>query len=191
MLDQWRPGPIWLIDRASVNPPRLPLESLAVYLDQDRDASFSFQEIDALTSRFDRIDLDRDRIITQEEMDSAANQIYKNNPFPAPRFDWKLAWNVDALDSKTPSTSSPRAKFIVNANMHCHRRPIVFGLRRFRKTDSFPTSRIDHVDRCHHSNDRNLMRLLRFNTFRKRSRSNFHCRHGIAQSDLEPDRHQW
>jgi hypothetical protein len=100
MLDQWRPGPLWLIARDSVSPPQTIPGRWVTWMDSDSDAMLRKSEWEGLANRIRRLDSNRDRIVTLAELDEHLKRNSRRHQSSAPHLDWGLAWDMDA-DSKT------------------------------------------------------------------------------------------
>lgn len=99
MLEQWRPGPVWLIARDSVAPPHRLAEPLLSWLDVDEDGGLSKLEIEGFSERIDRLDTDRNGIVYRRELDSALARPGRTNGKAIPATNWSLAWdNSDSAD---------------------------------------------------------------------------------------------
>ncbi|KAA1257874.1 transaldolase/EF-hand domain-containing protein [Rubripirellula obstinata] len=92
MLDQWRPGPLWLIARDSVSPPSQLVEPLAAWMDLDRDGVLQNSEWQGLSERLKQLDSNRDRIVTLVEVQENFSKNMRTRRSTAPSLDWNLAW---------------------------------------------------------------------------------------------------
>jgi Ca2+-binding EF-hand superfamily protein len=107
MLKQWRPGPLWLIARDAVMPPRRVTEPLVCFLDKNQNGILESNELDHDPSRWNSIDRDRNQVIEETEFVSAARKLRSHSQFQAPRWQWNLAWtNMEATHQPIASDSA-------------------------------------------------------------------------------------
>ncbi|EMI56131.1 calmodulin [Rhodopirellula sallentina] len=114
MLDQWRPGPVWLIARDAVSPPRPAFEPLLTWLDRDRDGNLSSDEIASLPEQLKRLDNDRNRIVSTAELQSAVARDRRPPIHSAARTQWNLRWAKPTSES---SANTTLATLIATANV--------------------------------------------------------------------------
>ncbi|MFG0290915.1 MAG: calmodulin [Rhodopirellula sp. JB044] len=114
MLDQWRPGPVWLIARDAVSPPRPAFEPLLTRLDRDRDGNLSSDELASVPEQLKRLDNDRNRIVSTAELQSAVARDRRPPIQSAARTQWNLRWAKPTSES---SANTPLAKLIATANV--------------------------------------------------------------------------
>lgn len=98
MLDQWRPGPLWLLSRDSMTPPPRSPDPLWVWLDKDGDGSLSSAEMESVNKRWNELDTNGNRIVERQELESWLIRNPKHFSKTAPGPAWKLAWT----DAETP-----------------------------------------------------------------------------------------
>lgn len=113
MLDQWRPGPLWLIARDSVSPPRQLTEPLVAWMDSDRDGVVQKSEWQNLSQRLRALDSNRDRIVRVNELEENSAKIVAKTRSAAPRLDWNLAW-----DSQAPTHRNTKDTDFPNTDPH-------------------------------------------------------------------------
>lgn len=106
MLDQWRPGPLWLIARDSVSPPSQLVEPLAAWMDSDRNGVLQNSEWQGLPERLKQFDSNRDRIVTLVEVEENFSKNMRTRRSTAPSLDWNLAWKSGGeLERNRPAIS--------------------------------------------------------------------------------------
>lgn len=102
MLDQWRPGPLWLISRDSMTPPPRSPDPLWVWLDKDGDGSLSSAELESVNKRWNELDTNGNRIVERQELESWLIRNPKHFSKTAPGPAWKLAWtDAETSDNET------------------------------------------------------------------------------------------
>ncbi|EMI40603.1 EF-hand domain-containing protein [Rhodopirellula sp. SWK7] len=100
MLDQWRPGPLWLIARDAVSPPQRSFEPLLSWLDLDRDGNLDAAEQAEIPARLNRLDDNRDRIVQTTELEAAIARDRRTPIRAETQTRWSLQWaDVDAASS--------------------------------------------------------------------------------------------
>jgi hypothetical protein len=107
MLDQWRPGPLWLISRDAVSPPQRLVDPVLSWLDNDRDGNLDAEEQNDIVNRLVRLDTNRDRIVLMAELDAAILRDRRPKVKSAPRLTWNLAWDNSEAFSTSSDDSSP------------------------------------------------------------------------------------
>lgn len=111
MLEQWRPGPLWLITRDAMSPPARMVEPLVRWLDLNDDGLIDSDEWSNDSKRWQRVDTNRDRVIERTELTSAIERRGSSSGELSPRWDWNLAWGsatpIDRSSADSPRADSP------------------------------------------------------------------------------------